>query len=286
MSRGENGGSNQGHQEIDQQNPKEINGSQSDIVDMTPGRLSSKIKSQNKKEDRIKIYPPSQAKNSNIRNPPIEIEKMPLNPDSIIPKKEREAQTSFEIGTEGPFINVGKTPIEDQNKEVMENELEKSNLKKTDKIKEEEVGDHSSQTTSTSSKKGIIWVITALYGWIELLFLELEPGSITPNYSKKFEIKGDRQDIDDIINQILEIFKIIDDYQNSPPNSSLPKDRETLKVWQKAYFELKDQETEERNYYSLLLREIILGVTQNDFKPISRKDIKQDDIGKEGKINK
>ena len=72
----------------------------------------------------------------------------------------------------------------------------------------------------------------------------------------------------------MNIFKIIDDYQNSSPNSRLPKDRETLKIWQKAYFELKDQEDEERIYSSLILREIILGVTQNDFRPISKKDIK------------
>ena len=59
---------------------------------------------------------------------------------------------------------------------------------------------------------------------MDLLFLELEPGSITPNYSKKLKISGDRQDIDDIIIQILEIFKIIDDYQYFSPHSSLPKE--------------------------------------------------------------
>ena len=82
------------------------------------------------------------------------------------------------------------------------------------------------------------------------------------------------------------LFKKIDDFQKSSPNSRLPKDRETLKVWQKAYFELKDQEDEERNDYSLILREIILGVTQNDLKQISKQDIKQYDIGIEGVGNK
>ena len=271
MNHGKNGGSNQTHKEVDQPNPKEGNGSQSE-KDIRPHGLGSKSSIQDRGEQ-IEDDCHPEGLESNL-NPPIENDIVSKGPDSKISAKERGEQASFEIQPEGPYLNIGKAPIEDQTKEVIENEIKNSNLKKSDIRKEEEVGYRSLHTISTYSKEELISIFQCLYGGIELLFLALEPRSIIPNYSKDLEKSKNNQDIEYTIIQILILFKKIDDFQKSSPNSRLPKDQKTLKVWQKAYFELKDQETEERNQYSLILREIILGVTQNDFRPISKKEIK------------
>ena len=269
MSQRENGSSNQYHQEIDQSNLDQENKILLYIVHMQhEGSSSNNLIRKTGAIRNTNIR--TRSLDSNIRYLPFKKDMQHEGSGSKNSTQDRATQTSFEIQPKDLDLRVINPPIEDQNKEVMKNEIKESNFKKSDIKKEADLVDLSPHSYS---KEELISIFKSLYGWIELLLLELEPRSIIPNFSTSIEILN-KQDIEYIINQILILFKKIEDYQKSSPNSSLPKDRETIKIWQKAYFELKDQETEERNDYSLLLREIILGVTQNDFRPISKKDIK------------
>ena len=105
--------------------------------------------------------------NQENRCQPYILDVKPRGPDSKSSTQKRGPQTSFEIQSEGLESNVRNLQIEDHNKEVMEIDIENSNLKKSDIRKEADLGDRSPHTYS---KEELISIFDSLYGWIELLF--------------------------------------------------------------------------------------------------------------------